>query len=739
MRLSIIAFAALSTAVHAETRYDRYNGTIGSAELAGDRVDVPLLHGPFGSSNPYVQVSIGDDQYLMALTTSAGGVWVSERVAREQELKVTAGNRRLINLHGKKGKFGLGGEAKNAPLASMQIGGLTLTDVNVATQERDTDVQDQAQGGKSWTTTREFGTQTDGYIGLDALPAGISWAVLPSEGIVSFAVDGSSLIADGTTVAVERKPSAVVQFGTKAERIYVPSHVVVPGFTVRGELNGESIDLEMPASVELSWGGSAAVWPGKLPSKGDIRHQRLDVTLASPEILLGSVQFPTTTVAEFTSIDGLEELNGLTIGSDVLSKYDVAMDREAGTLTLKQADTVKRSDPLGFMIDQAEQAVAQPEADEEGAESSESTDAPKVPGSAEDWSRLLDLHRANGDHDAALGAAINAVSLDERDCSDWSRLGRSHLEVGDIGAAIQAYEKASGIYHAWYDLPLEDRKTIKEELDELDAEEKEAHEHHVAVPSCHRADAALARLTFAAGDLMTVEKLYRERLDLDDDLALVAGTALVARGEYANAHEPLRQAMKMGRGAQSTTRLALAAAYNGQGNWESASKLFERVIETDQTIQTIIFYLDAVRQTQGDEAAMKAANSLIDAYPDSPGARYGWGYYAVSSGNQATMDLARSGGDAWFAEFSARFPSSSYVAGARARWMSLWDASSVATQKAVRGALSKQPNNKDALLAKAAVESAKGDQVAADELTLKAAQLGIDHIGYATLLTTLGQ
>jgi Tfp pilus assembly protein PilF len=71
--------------------------------------------------------------------------------------------------------------------------------------------------------------------------------------------------------------------------------------------------------------------------------------------------------------------------------------------------------------------------------------------------------------------------------------------------------------------------------------------------------------------------------------------------------------------------------------------------------------------------------------------------------------------------------------------MTLWDASSLASQKAVRGALSKDPANTDALLAKAAVHTAKGEAEAADKATMKAIQLKITHLGYAELMSTLSR
>ena len=385
--------------------------------------------------------------------------------------------------------------------------------------------------------------------------------------------------------------------------------------------------------------------------------------------------------------------------------------------------------------------VAPEAADEEAAtEAGDGGDsASDVPGSAKAWSALVALHRADGDYDAALTAALNASSFDERDCAAWATVGRAQLEAGDLDSAIAAYEKSAEIYHAWYALSLDERTELAEEIGALDADGKAAHEFAIAASSCHTADGKIAALTLGKGDVLTVEKLYRERLDLDPGLALVAGNALVAQGELSNAQEPLRQAMKMERGYRSATRLALAAVYSGQGDWEAASALFDRVLATNQGIQTVQFYLDALAAAKGFDAAVSAAQALVAAYPDSAGAVYGLGYIAKAGGDSLVADSAREAGTAWFETASKRSPQSAAVAGARARWLSMWDPSAVQTKKAVRAALTKDPVNKDALLADAAVASAAGDQAKADALTLKAAQLGVNHIGYTTLLSTLPQ
>ena len=745
MRLLVSALFAFSMPALAATHLDQYFGSIGQASLEGDRVDVPLYHGAFGSTGPHVKVTIGDDEYLMVLGTVVEGIYVSERVAKEQELKVKTGNKKLVNLKGKKAKFRTGGEQKNAFLPEMKIGGLTLTDLNVSTAERDKEEEDAAQGGRSHTRSRQYGTALDGYIGLDALPEGISWAVLPSQGVVSFSARGQDLIVDGLELPYDTTESKMLRSGRWYEpKDYRKARTLIQGFSVGG--------VEMPGTLSIEFGGSLQMWPDVVPT--DIRSRIGDLYIGHHEVSHGSLSLGSAGVVEFTSpanrisISGQHWVHHVAIGQNLLAGFDIAADRTAKNFILKKADKVKRESPLSFMIAQVEkniEAADEAEPSAEDAADTESTEAtadeaePEVAGTAKDWGMLVDLHRAAGDFSAAIEAGKNAVALDDSDCTEWSRLGQVYREAGDIGEAIVAYEKSASIYHGWYDLPLEARKELKEELDKLEGEEKENSDYNVAVPNCHTADGVLAALTFAAGDLRTVGDIYRDRMDLDTTVALAAGTALVVQGQFDQAQGPLRQALKQGHGSQAMTRLALAGAYTGKGDWATASKLFERVLETMKGVQTVTYYLDALSANEGHAAAVAAAKALVVQNPEVSGAVYGLGHVALQGDDEALQVAAKEAGDRWFAAKMAVVPHSAHYAGVRARWMTLWDASAIASQKAVRGALAKDPANTDALLAKAAVHTAKGESEEATKATMKAAQLGITHIGYAELMSTLSR
>jgi len=519
-----------------------------------------------------------------------------------------------------------------------------------------------------------------------------------------------------------------VQMGRSYDpKALLPETTLIQGFSVGG--------VEMPGTLKIGFTGSHQTWPEVVPT--EIRSRFGDISHGYYEVSHGTLSLGSTSVAEYTSVvnhismssDGLDFLDRIVVGQDLLAGFDIAADRKAKNFILKKADKVKRESPLSFMIAQVQRNI----------ETADETESSAAAGTAKDWGMLRDLHRAAGDFDAAIEAGKTAVSLADSDCMEWSRLGRAYRTAGDIGEAIVAYEKSASIYHGWYDMPLEERKEIQKQLDQLEGEEKENSDYKVAESSCHLADGYLATLTFAAGDLRTVGDIYRDRMDLDTTIALAAGTALVVQGQFDEAQGPLRQALKQGRGSQARTRLALAGAYTGKGDWTTASKLFERVLETAMGVQTVTYYLDALASNEGHAAAVAAAKAIVAQNPEVAGAVFGLGYVAQQGDDEALQMAAKESGDRWFAAKMAVAPHDSDYAGVRARWMTLWDASSIASQKAVRGALAKDPANTDALLAKAAVHAAKGEVEEAQKATIKAAQLGITHIGYAELMSTLSR
>jgi hypothetical protein len=749
MRLAILALTLFSGLASADTHYDKFLGAIGSADFEGDRVDVPLYRGPHGSTVPYVQVSIGDGVYLFGLRSAEAVVYISERVAKEQEITLKTGNKKFINLKGEDHAYKPGGKAQMGQLDALAIGGLTLNNLAVASTERKSSEQDAAQGAKEWYQPRKSGTDIDGYIGLGALPADISWAVLPSEGVVRFSRQGEGLIAGGSTIPYAITPSEVVQWGKRTDKFLFIDEATVQGVTIGG--------VEMPGHIEMGVSGSWYHWPTDIPSESKAPIGDVDVPYLSAAV--GGLNLGSTHVLELTAYDGVDRLNQVRIGQDLLYDFDIAMDRSAGTLTLKKATAIKRADPLPFMLEYAlyemekeeekdiydyvdpnkypfqERAYAEKRrlAEQNKAEQPAEGDS-KPPGTDKDWSRLMDIYQASGDLVAAAEAAANAVALDERDCTDWRRLGQAHKAAGNIADAIVAFEKSSELYHAWYDMPLAERKDIKKTLDKLEGEEKLVHEYAVASDGCHSADADLAEATFAAGDLLSVETLYRKHMDLDANLGLIAGNALITQGEYAHAQEPLRQALKKG-GTKTLSRLSLAVLYAEQGDWDTAAKLFDRVLGQAFGVQTLRVWMDALSKAKGEDAMIAATQDLNKRYPDSISAKVGLAYALSASDHGPNKAKAQRAGEHFFKARLARVPDSAATAGKYARWLNQWEPGSDAALAAAERGLALDSDEPDVLIALAEVHAAREDAETATKWTIRAGQSAPLHIGYARLLT----
>jgi hypothetical protein len=358
---------------------------------------------------------------------------------------------------------------------------------------------------------------------------------------------------------------------------------------------------------------------------------------------------------------------------------------------------------------------------------------PEVLGKAPDWIRLKDLYLEANQLDKALEAAQNMVAIQERNCSYWGSLAVVQREMGDVANAIVSREKQSDIYHAWYDRPLDERGKLKKAFDKLSDKEKETSEFYVAAPECHTADGGLAAATFAAGDLLTIENLYRERMDLDSTLAVVAGNALIAQGEYAHAQEPLRQALKMG-GPQKSARRSLAVLYAEQGDWEAASKLFERINKVPESTVGLWLWLDHLADAEGEDAAMAKAKAIAHQFPDDLDAQLALARSVSLGSNEPLKAKTRRATEGIFLKRVERYPRNGYVVAVHAIWLNLWEPGSDEALAQAEKALSLGGAG-TVYWALAQVHEARGNIDEARHWRMRAAQRGTANIGYARMFT----
>ena len=736
MRLAVLALAMFSGPASAEVYYEKWLGSVGAANMESEKADAKLFHSPLGETAPFVQVTIGEDNYLFALMTNSKTIWISDRVAKDQGIKFASKNKKLINLKGKKNRFREVGEIKVSHLDQLTIGEITLEDVSVSNFSKEESSTDAAQGGRAWYKSRISALAVDGAIGLNALPEDINWAVLPSEGVVRFTRGSAHTIEGGAQLAVTHEPALRERFGRApfSRHVHRAATDVAEGVTVAG--------IEMPAAVELAMLQSVTIWPNEVPAAsvvevGDIAHKLTEVGFGGKK--MGSVRVATHTGFDLVNkktqepFEVLKQINMAYIGQDLLWAYDVARDRSAGTLAFKRSSDLKRHSPLEFMITQAEKAV-QPEDTEGSAEASEKEgDTPDLPGSVSAWTNLAELYIAGNQWDAALEAATNATALGENDCTAWQRLGKLQIATGSSDAAIASLEKASALYHAWYDMPLDERQTVKKALDKLEGEDKDNAEHHVASPSCHTADGYLAAARFGTGEVTAIGDLYRNHFDLDRTLATVTGNALITQGELGHAVEPLRQSLKIP-GPNSKARLALGVVYAQQGDWDAAEKLMMRANARLDDVQSLLVWSDALADARGHDARTEALIALVKKFPDAGAPRVALAYAMAGTEDSVSKTKIERASRNFFRMSVKKASASNDRQGDYARWLNQVDPGSDEAMAAAEKAIAINTNSANAQIAMAEVLAARGDSEEASEWTQRAAKGAAHHIGYARLI-----
>jgi tetratricopeptide (TPR) repeat protein len=711
-------------------------GTVGSVSMDTDRVDVALYSAPDGQPYPAVQVTIGEHEYLFKLETSISGVFVGPRVAKDQELNVRTGNKKFINLTGEGNQFRVGGERKYAELNELKIGGLVMHDLVVATTE-----WDPSQQEKDWGAPAQSGTAFDGAIGLQALPDDVSWAIRPSAAQVSFARGEavSGLATAGTTVPYTESGSYYYKYGTR--KGWEASQSLIVEMNIGG--------VTHPTVLASTIYG--AFYVTLEPNLAEVNNRQSDVFTRYHDVSVADSSLGLTWFAEFTDLPESPGFYKAVVGNRFLGGYDVAVDRGASTVTLTKASNPTWHDPREFLLVEALNAVEPEEETTEVTEADTATETevgtdqdlltessePKLPGSPEAWKTLKELYVSTGDLTKALEAMNKVIEFEPRDCMSWFTLGRLQVRAGNIAAAITSFETASKGYHDWYGLPLDERKELEKDRKKMGEEEKEASPHYPADDSCHRADGHLAAATFSAGDLLTVEKLYRDRFDLDSGLALVTANAMITKGEYSRAQEPLRQALKMG-GSKSDARLALAMVYANTGDWDQASTLFDRSLGTSRNTQAVKVWLDAYKSAQGHAPAAKAAADFAQQHPESRAAQYGLAYVMADTEDGADKARAHSKGKSVFADALARNPRLGSTWAVYSRWLNLWGEVAAAEDAATK-ALALAPGKATSLIAMAEVYAAKEEFARAKQYTLKAAQADPFHPGFAHLVNTLSE
>ncbi|MDP6931347.1 MAG: hypothetical protein QGG40_00455 [Myxococcota bacterium] len=719
-QLSLCASLAAFTgpSAYADIPLDRFATTAGGISAVAS--EVPLYGSPGDGTGSFVVVQLGEDtEALFELGTSSRVIEISEDLAGELDLKVKSRNRKRLNLHGEDHKWRLGGEVKQATIEHMALGEVVLEDVRV-------------QVGYS-------NKNVDGRIGLGALTA-LSWAVLPSEGIVRVgpAGAGSQWTADlgAKGVPFHEVESYVLTVGPRGQR----TDVVVQGapYVVPSTLGGldartavilESCDAKASTALTLREGPT---W-----KEGNVRSNWLAIQFGDAD-----------TVSSWFLRDSGFEMEGVDVDVDSqvcageLARFDLVLDHSGGTLAFSRIQKAKKQNPDGDILTDLEDALvaadeAAPEDEEQGKKKKGDADAEEPDGPDPAALRALaDEQVSQGFLTSAMDIYGQLVELEPNDCSALHALGNTQRDLGEFEWAITSLTKASEQYHAWWDMDLETRGDLEKELEKL--EEGEEPPHHVQAASCHQADTDLSRAYLAAGDHASVEKLYRSYLDLDSGLAMVYASSHIQQGNWDAVQEPLRQALRMNRasGTVAATRAGLGLAYAQSGDWSTASGHFTKALAVDDLDTRVVeIWLDGLREAEGQEGAVKAATRWAAARPDSYAALYGLAREAARVGDQAALDAASALMDGLYDDVVTR--------GSSARQKAAYAQHMVLIGKLVRArtvaerAIDLEPSLPSAWLALARVDAAEGKHDEAGKNLTRARALGADHPGYASLSLSL--
>lgn len=708
----LAALLCLPAVAAADTYLDKFKASAELVSLSGVK-EVPLYRTSSGggySSVPLVLVEVGEGRKaLFSLTWGDDEISISQGLADELKLKVKDTNRKLINIQGKDNRSKHGDERKHAQLPSLKLGELELGDATVAVKEK-------ISGPKGYAV--------EGSLGLASLPDQLAWAVLPSQGVLRIgpAASGADLVSalGGETTDFRHTESyheKIKVRSVKDEGFMPPLHHLI-----HGQVGASTGDISLAISADGECMVNATLVPADAPrrTKGDTTFAWLPVTLGGTS--LGATWFKVLvwpeTVTPFDAEAGL--CNQLT------SRLDIAVDPVNKKLAFKAIGDDARPQVDAVLLAEAQKPPpAEPPKEAEAPKEGEAAPAPEKKDVGPNKKQAA-IQTTMGDANGAIANWTTVTEAEPRVCSGWQSLGQALLEADRPTDAIVALEKASSLYHAWWDLPREERLEIAKANKKLEPAELEAAEKIEQPSSCYTADGQLARARLAADQLEDVGALYRERLDLDPVLAIVAGNAALRLGENKAALEPYRQAILREPVDRPSDLARLGVALASRGNWTQAEPMFRRALEIDPyNAMTAALWGEAMVAALGPQAAQAAAADWARAYPDSASAHLNWVVLSNGADREAAITAAK-------AAFKVGYTAESQAdrRALRAR-LHLIEGELDKAAEAAESATKANPSAPFPWVVAAQVAEARGEASNAALYRAKAARLGADNPAYA--------
>lgn len=722
MRALVLASLLFSLPAFAGTSLDKFDARAALVNVTSTS-EVPLYR--VGDDDRlFVRARVAKDREALFVVSLAGSSYeISEDLAKELKLKVKSANKRPLNVAGEDGKFKEGGEIKLARLATLDLGTLHIEGLQVTVNGK------LGQVG---------GHAIEGVIGLAAFDNQLAWALLNSKGVLQVgpSASGAAMVSavGGQPLAYENV--ARTRFKDKLRGEKFEGTTARLDFIVPATLGAQAVKLTLD-----NHRGSCTVSPALALPAGPQRAQG-DRDLRWLGLSLGGVEIdPTWYAADgaFTVQIGPELPHQATLCPGAMRELDLAIDPVARKIAVAKADN-KRPDVSETLLAELKARAEKPPAAE--PDKKDDNDAgPKKP-SAKPWKALYSAQFASGAYLDAAASAKKLTEIDPRDCSAWQSLGAAQAGSGLFTDAIASYTKSSALYHAWWDISLEEREKLEKSLGKLKTDaEKDAAEHKVQPGSCFTADGDLALAALATGDYAAVDKLYQERLDLDPDVALAAGNAALRQGRWEQAAGPYRQAIKretVGK-PDLVARQGVALAALKADNWDAARPAFEGVFSRGGIdLLQAMGYLDGVRAERGQEASLLVARSLAEGRPDLLVTQVLWFEEATRSGDADAIARAKAA-----VEQVAYTPLTTSETRTDRVALYAWYLATAGNMdeasKIAREGIDQRPDLALAWLTLARVAESAGDSATAAELKAKAIGFGARYPAFALLASAASE
>jgi tetratricopeptide (TPR) repeat protein len=582
-------------------------GYIDMVELDG-LVEVPLYREYQTFFDVYIEVSTQDPNeakdseedeedaeeskpVYFLLDLSSDIIAVDDNFVQENGLEVKTANKKLIPLTA---EYNLGGEIKYVEIPKLHIGAMTLHNVTAYVTSSDSSLNINVKGPT---------------LGLGSLNA--AYAILQSQGVVQFMPknDGKELLSNVSKDHIRYNSAdwKVITAGKKnkdkIERIQISNNIIVDIETL--EQQKFSVWLNNTIKGNQLFTISDAAQYG---THGNSYYANVPSTWSS--IQFGTTKIPDNWIYVFNEpfATNYLQFEGV-LGTDSLSFLDIAVSPIDSLMAIDNIDEYKVSILENRKLKELRKEVKNMDDVDEGSASS-----------------LAALEQAVGSSNAAEKNLLIALEKNPNNCDLYLELGEISIELEKFSDAEKHLQKASQMYHDWWDRSLDERLVIsKTQAELMEVAESEEEKDEIKAggwiyeqsDSCRAADALLPVASFFNGKNKDIfSSNYYKNLDLDDKLARITGNYALLHGNHQLANEAYRQAILLEPSPNPLNRLGLALYLSDIGNWNNAKPLFEEAIFIDHMdFLSVILYVENLRKNEGDEAVLSMLESQIKRIP----------------------------------------------------------------------------------------------------------------------------